>query len=173
VDAIATASITGSVREKSPVISTLAKEVSGGAGRGGEHRAHRDDRVEGGLPGGGAEQVADDVVVARRACLESCLLVHPGSGEAHSQAVPQGCWNVQLAKPDRGADLRSPPRYAPRSGRSRPPGGAGEPRRSGTLVCVYIFRTLAAVPLTDGDRAAGTAPLLEAALVLLLGAVEG
>jgi hypothetical protein len=28
------------------------------------------------------------------------------SGEAYSQAVPQGCWNVQLAKPDRVADLR-------------------------------------------------------------------
>jgi hypothetical protein len=52
-------------------------------------------------------------------------------------------------------------------------GKRGAAARSGTLVCVYIFRTLAAVPLTDGDRAAGTAPLLEAALVLLLGAVEG
>jgi hypothetical protein len=99
--------------------------------------------------------------------------VHPGSGEAHSQAVPQGCWNVQLAKPDRVADLRRATR-PDQDARDRrvAQGNRAAAARSCTLVCVYIFRTLAAVPLTDGDRAAGTAPLLEAALVLLLGAVE-
>jgi hypothetical protein len=33
----------------------------GGPGRGGEHRAHGDDGVQGGLPGGRADQVAGDL----------------------------------------------------------------------------------------------------------------
>ena len=62
VEAMATASMTGRVRVK--VTSHLHHTGQGRQrrpGGGGEHRAHRHHRVQGGLPSSGAEQVMDDV----------------------------------------------------------------------------------------------------------------
>ena len=74
VAAIATASITGSVRAKSPVISDHARQRrQRRAGGGGEHRAHRDHRVQGRVARGRAEDVVHDVAEG-----------HPG-GDADEQ----------------------------------------------------------------------------------------
>jgi hypothetical protein len=48
----------------------------------GEHRAHRDHRVEGRLPGPGAEQVIDDVAVGEAGGHADICIVHDRGGPA-------------------------------------------------------------------------------------------
>jgi hypothetical protein len=78
----------------------------------------------------------------------------------------------------RGGTPATLPARVGTSGRGRPRSGSPDAARGRDdsyhrlPLCGRIFLALAAVSLTDGDRAAGAAPLFEVTLVVLLGTVE-